>query len=117
MEEHITTDTKIHKRMEDAEADQAKNGDSCSAKRVQADPTSWTRFGMKAEPTALPRWDDDLVSIYTAVPRPCLSLVEMRTLTAAGGLLPTGKTIFHQLPLWFCLTKEVKSRTSQYATD
>ena len=48
----------------------------------------------------------------------------MRTPIAAGGLLPAGKTstatttIFQQLPLGFCLTKEIKSRTSnQYPMD
>ena len=107
-----------------AAAVQMKHGDRCSAKRVQSGPTSSTNFGMKDEPPALPRRDDVLVDICTAALKPCFSPAEMRTLIAAGGLLPTGKTstatptIFHQpAPLWFCQTKEIKSRTSQYATD
>ena len=121
-EANAPTDTKTHKRIEDAEANQAKNGDSYSAKKVQAGPIS-TSFVMKAESPALPRRDDVLVDISATALKPYLSPVKMRTLTAAGGLLPTGKTstatkiIFHQLPLWFFLTKEIKFRTSQCATD
>ena len=109
-EANAPTETKTRKRMEDAEADQANNGDSSTSKKVQAGPSS-TCFGMKAEPPALPRRDDVLVDIGAAALKPCLSPVEMRTLTAAGGLLPTGKIatatkiIFHQLPLWFCLNQ------------
>ena len=94
----VPTDTKTHKRM---------NEDSCSAKRVQAGPTSLTNFGMKAEPPALPRKDDVLVDKEATVPKPCLSPVEMSTPTAADGLLPAGaastvmKTIFSRpLPSW-----------------
>ena len=75
-----------------AAAVQVKYGDSCSAKRVQASPTSSTSFSMKVEPPALPRRDDVLVGIGPAAPKPCLSPVEIRTPTVAGGLLPTGKT-------------------------
>ena len=124
MEADVTADKKTCERTEGAAAAvQAKRGDSCCAKRVQAGPTSSPRFGMKAEPPALPLRDDVLVNIGAAAPKPCLSSVKMRTLTTADGLVPTGKTstatmtIFHQPPLWFCLTKEIKSRTSQYATD
>ena len=49
---------------------QAKHGDSCSAKRVQAGSISLTSFGMKAEPSALPRRDDVLVYIGAAAPKP-----------------------------------------------
>ena len=120
----VPPDAKTRGRTEGAAAAvQAKHGDSCSAKRVQAGPTSSTTFGMKAEPPALSRSDDILVDIGAAAPKPCLSPVEMRTLTATGDLVPIGKTstatmtISHQLSLWFCLTKEIKSRISQYATD
>ena len=117
MEADIATDTKTHNRMEDAEADQAKNGNSCSAKRVEDGPTSLTSFGMEAEPPALPRWDDVLVDKGASAPKPRLSPMEICMLSAAGGLLPAGKTstaamtIFHQLPIWFCLAREIKSRT------
>ena len=124
MEADVTEDKKTRERTEGASAVvQAKRGDSCSAKRVQAGPRSSTSFGIKAEPPALPRGDDVLVDIGTAAPNPCLSSVEVRTLTAADGLLPIGKastatmTIFHQLPLWFCPTEAINLRTSvQYAS-
>ena len=92
--------------------------------RVQPGPTSSTSFGMKAEPPALPRWDDVLVDKGAAVPKPCLSLVEMHILTSAGDLLPASKAstatgiIFYQSPFWFCPTKEIYFRTTvQYAMD
>ena len=91
MEADVKSDKKTRKRTEDAAVDQAMNGDSCSAKRVQAGSTSSPSFDMKVEPPALPRWDDVLVDKGAAAPKQCLSPVEMRKLTAAGGLLPAGK--------------------------
>ena len=42
----MATDTETRKRTEDAAADQAKHGDSCSAKRVDAGPPMcMTSFG------------------------------------------------------------------------
>ena len=73
---------------------------------------------MTAEPSALPRRDDVVVNKGAEAPKPCLSLLEMRSPRAAGGLLPAGttftatRTIFHQPLLWFCPTKEIYSRTS-----
>ena len=100
------------------------DGDSRSAKRVRAGPTSSTSFSKKAEPPALPRWGDVLVDKGTAAPKPCLPPMEMRTLTVAGGLLPTGKAstatgiIYYQPRLCFCPIKEINSRTSnRNATD
>ena len=124
MEADAPADTKTRERMEGtATAVQAKHEDSCSAKRVPAGPTSSTSFGVKAEPPALPCRDDVLVDNCAVVPKSCLSPLEMRTPTAAGGLLPTSKTstatmaIFYQLPLWFCPTNEINWRTSiQYAS-
>ena len=93
-------------------------------KRVQAYPTSLTSLGMKAETPALPRRNDFLVDKGAAAPKPCLSPVEMQTLTAAGDLLFAGKAstatriIFYQPPLWFCPTEEISSRTTtRYAMD
>ena len=91
MKADVQTDTKTYKSLENAETDQAKNGDSCSAQSVQAGPTSLTIFGMRAKLSALPRRDDVLVDKGAAVPKPCLSPAEMRTLKAAGGLRPAGK--------------------------
>ena len=125
MEAGTAADKKTRKHTEGtAAAVQAKHGNSCSAKRVQAGPTRLTSFDMKAEPLALPHRDNVLVDKDTAVPKQCLSPVEMRTQKAASSLLPAGtasaatRTTFHQLPPWFCPTEEIHLRTSdQYATD
>ena len=116
---NVETNTKTCKRTKDAVADRVMNGDSSSARRVKTyGPTSSTSFGMEAEPPASSMRGHALVDKGAAAPKPCLSPVEMRTLTAAGGLLPAGtasittRTIFHQPPLWFCPTKEKSSRTT-----
>ena len=84
-----------------------------------------TSFGDDStEPPALPCCRDDaLVDKGAKASKPCLSPVEMRTLTAVGDLLPARtastatRTIFHQPSRWFCPTEEMNSRTSiQYAT-
>ena len=67
------------------------HGDSFSAKRVQDGSKSSATFGVKAEPPALSYRDDVLVENGAAAPKPCISPLEMRTTTAAGGLLPIGK--------------------------
>ena len=125
MQADVTADKKTRERTEGAAAAvQAKYGDSCSAKRIQAGPTSSTSFGIKAEPPALPRWDHILVDKGATTPKPRFSSAKMRTRTAASGLLPAGtastatRTPFDQPPLWFCPTEEINLRTSdQYATD
>ena len=59
-----------------------------------------------------------MVENGAAAPKSCLSPLEICSPTTAGGLLPAGmatsatKIAFHQLPLWFCLTKETNSKTS-----
>ena len=61
MEADVTAN-KTRERTEGAAAAvQVKHGDSRSAKRVQAGPTSSTSFGKKAKPPALSRRDDVLV--------------------------------------------------------
>ena len=63
-----------------------------SASRVDIGPkTNSTSFCMKAEPPALPCRDGVLVENGAAAPKSCLPSLEMRSPTAAGGLLPTGK--------------------------
>ena len=85
--------TKTHERTEGAAtAVQAVHGDSFSACRVDPGPKVSTSFGVKAEPPALPCRDGVVVESGDAAPRSCLSSLEMRTTTAAGGLVPTGKT-------------------------
>ena len=87
-EADVKPNTTTRKRTEDATANQAKHGDSCSAKKVEAGPTTSTSFGVTAKPPAFPRRDDVLVDKGAAAPNPCLSPVTMRKLTAPGGLLP-----------------------------
>ena len=86
----VPTETKTHKRTDYATADQAKHGDSCSARRVNAGPpmclTSFDNDPTK--PPAHPCTDDAMVDKGAAAPKPCLSPVEIHTPTAAGGLLP-----------------------------
>ena len=111
--------TKIRERTEGtAKAVQAMHKDSFSANRVDPDPTCSTSFGVKVEPPALPCRDDDLVENGAAASKSCLSPLEMRSVTYAGGVLPADmaptatRTTFHQLPLWFCLIEETNSKTS-----
>ena len=62
------------------------------------------------ESPTLPCEDNALVDKDAAAPKPCLSPVEMRTLTVAGGL-------FYQPSFLFCPTEGMNSRISiQYAT-
>ena len=101
-------DTKTHGRTEGtATAVQAMHGDSGSAHWVDPNPMCSTSFGGDCiGPPALPCSEDDaLVGKGTAAPKSCLSPLEMLSPTAAGGLLPAGKTstatktTFHQLRL------------------
>ena len=88
---HANTNTR--ERTESAAtAVQAMRGDGFSARRVEPGPnTSSTSFGVKAEPPALPCRDDVVVESGDAAPKSCLPSLEIRSLTAAGGLVPTGK--------------------------
>ena len=116
-EANVPAGKKTRKRVEDAVAVQAKHGDSCFAKRVHVGQTSSTIFGMKVEPPALSCRGDVLVDNGAAASNPCPLPAEMRTRTAAGGLLPAGtasiatRTTFHQPPVCFCPTEEIKLRT------
>ena len=95
MEADVKTDKKTRERTEGAAAAvQAKHGDSCSARRVQAGPKSSTSFGDDfTGPLSLPfSRDDVLVGNGAEAPKVYLSPLEMRTPTAAGGLLPTDTT-------------------------
>ena len=67
-------------------------GDSCTAEqKVQDGPKTSITFGTEAEPLDLPCRDDVLVEGGDAAPRSCLPSLEMRSSTAAGGLVPTGE--------------------------
>ena len=93
MEADGPADTKTREHTEGATtAVQAMRGDGCSARRVQPGPnTNSTSFGVKAKPPALPCRDDVLVEGGNAAPESCLPSLEMRSPTAAGGLIPTGE--------------------------
>ena len=71
------------------------------------------------EPSALPCRDDAMVDKDAEAPKLCLSPVEIRTPTAAGGLFPAGtastamRTIFFRpLPSW-ALGEETNERTNR----
>ena len=67
---------------------------------------------MEAEPPDLPCREGVLVEDGATAPKSCLLSLEMRTTTAAGGLVPTGKastateTNFNQPPRRFFSTEE-----------
>ena len=126
MEVDGPANTKTRKRTEDAAAAvQAMCGDSCTtAQRLQDGPmTNSICFGMMTEPPALPCRDDVVVESGDAAPESCLPSLEMRSSTAAGGLVPTGEsstateTNFNQPPLWFHSTEETDSEASSKETN
>ena len=101
------------------------SGDNSSAE-VDPDPICLASFGEdKTGPPVHPcTRDDALVDNGAAAPKPCLSPVEMRTLTVDGGLFPAGKAstatriTYYQPRLRFCPTEETNSETAsiQYAS-
>ena len=116
MEADGHADTKTRERTEGAAtAVQAVRGDCFSARRVRPGPTTnnSTSFGVKAEPPALPCRDDSVVECGAAASESCLPSLEMRSSTAAGGLVPTGEaskateTNPNEPPLRFCWTEEM----------
>ena len=95
------------------------SGDSSSA-QSNHDSMFLTSSGDHFTDTpALPRRDGVLVNKGAAAPKSCLSPVEMRTLTAAGGLLPAGtastsmRTIFPRSPFSRSIGKETNKTNSQ----
>ena len=93
MEADGPADTKTRERTEGAAtAVQAMRGDGFSARRFEPGPNiNSTSFGVKAKPPALPCRDDVVVESGNAASESCLPSLEMRSPTAAGGLVPTGK--------------------------
>ena len=121
MEVDGQADTKTRERTDGAAtAVQAMHGDSCSAIRVDPDPMCSTSFGndCAGPPALLYSGENSLVDNGAAVLESCLPPLEMRTTTAAGGLLPTGdkstvlKITFKQSPLRLYLTENTNLRTS-----
>ena len=86
-------DTKTRERTEGAAtAVQAMHGDGFSARRVEPGPNiNSTSFGVTAEPPALHCRDDVVVESGDATPESCLPSLEMRSSTAADGLVTTGE--------------------------
>ena len=91
MEADGPANTKTRKRTESA-ATAVQAMRSFSARRVEPGPKTSTNFGMKAKPPDLPCRDDVLVEDGAVAPKSRLTSLEMRSTTAAGGLVPTGKT-------------------------
>ena len=114
MEADGPASTKTRERTEGAAtAVQAMRGDSFSARQVEPDPnTTSMSFGVKAKPPDLPCTDDVLVEGGDAAPKLWLPSLEMRTTTAAGGFVPTGKTstatetTYSEPFLWFYATEK-----------
>ena len=114
MEADRDTDTKTRERMESAAtAVKAMREDCLSARRVEPGPTTdSTSFGVKAEPPAFPCRDDVVVVCGTVASVSCVPSLQMRSSTAAGGLVPTGdastasETTLNEPPLRFCPTEE-----------
>ena len=108
MEPDGLANTKTHERTEGAAtAVQALHGDSCSGDRVDPDPMCSTSFGDNYTGRPVPpcSGENALVNNRVAAPKSCFPSLEMRSSTAAGGLLPTGeastaaKTTYNKTPL------------------
>ena len=94
MEADGSADTNTRERTEGAAtAVQVMHGDNVFASRVNpGSKTNSASFGVKIEPPALACRDDVVVENGAAALKSCLLPWEMRTTSAASGLLPTGKT-------------------------
>ena len=92
MEADGPANTKTQERTKGAAtAVQVMRGDGCTAEqKVQDGPKTSIDFGVEAEPPDLPCREDVLVEGVATAPESCLPSLEMRSPTAAGGLLPTG---------------------------
>ena len=119
MEADGPSDTKSRDRTEGAATTaQAMLGDSCSATRVDPDPTCSTSFGNGCTglPAPLCSGENALVDNGAAAPKSCLPSLEIRSPTAAGSLPPTGeasiatRATFNQPPLRLYSTEETNSK-------
>ena len=119
-----TANTKTRERTEGAATVvQAMRGDSCTAQKVQDGPKTSTSFGVKAEPPDFPCREDVLVEDGAAAPKSCLPFLEMRSRTAAGGLVPTGETstatntTYNKKPLRLYATEETNPKEKNPRTS
>ena len=124
MEADGHANTKTRERTEGAAtAVEAMRGDIFSARRVEPGPKTSTSFGVKDEPPALPCRDDVVVESGDTAPKSCLPFLEMRSSTAAGGLVPTGetstatKTTVNKPLLQFYSTEEENSKKKHLRTS
>ena len=125
MEADGHADTETRERTEGAAtAVQAMRGDCFSARRVEPGPTTnSTSFGVEAEPPALPCRDDVVVESGPVASESRLPSMEMRSSTAAGGLVPTGKasnaseTTSNEPLLRFYETEEMNSEGDSKMED
>ena len=126
MEADGPANTKTRERTEGAAtAVQAMHGDSCSADRVDPDPMCSTSSGddCTGPPAPLCSGENAFVDDRAAAPKSCLPSLEMRSPSAAGGLLPTGeastttKITFNKPPLRFCSTEEANPKKTNLWTS
>ena len=125
MEADGPANTKTCERTEGAAtAVQAMHGDSFSDCRVDLCPmTNSTNFGIKAEPPALPCRDGVVVESGDAAPKSCLPSLEMRSPSAAGGVLPAGdtstatRTTFNKLPFRLYAIEKTNSKEKNLRTS
>ena len=98
-------------------------GDRCTAHKVQNGTKTSTSFGVKAEPSDLPCREDVLVENGAASPKSCLPSLEMRSPSAAGGLLPAGdtstatRTTSNKSPLRLYAIEETNSKEKKLRTS
>ena len=120
METDVQTDTKTCKRTEDAAADEAKHGDSCSTKKADPDPMCLISFGDDSTKTpALPCMYNTLVNNGAVAPNAHHPPVEVRMLpSTVSGQMPADtattamRTIFSR-PLLYWSLGETNKSTSQ----
>ena len=76
------------------------HGDSCFADRVDPDPMCSTSYGddCTGPPAPLCPRENAMVDNSAAAPKSCLPSFEVRSPTAAGGLLPSAKPVQQQIP-------------------
>ena len=126
MEADGLANTKIRERTEGAAtAVQTMHRESCSVNRVDPDLMCSTSFGDDCTgPPAPPcPGENALVNNGAAAPKSCLPPLEMRSSTAAGGLLPTceasivTRNTFNQPPLRLYSTEETILRRHQPKTS
>ena len=126
MEADEVPDTKTRERTEGAaKVVQAMQEDSCSANQVDSDSLCSTSFGDdRTGPPALPcSGKNALVDNGAAAPKSCFLPLEIRTTSAAGGLLHTGKistatkATFNKPPLRLYLTEETNLKETNLWTS